>query len=397
MAGLTAGIELSLAGHEVVVFEAADGPGGRVRTDLVDGHRLDRGFQILLDAYPETRRLLDYRALDLRAFSPGALLRWNDRFHRVGDPLREPTKLLETLRAPIGSPLDKVRILAFRRAVAKGTLAELWQRPETTARQRLEDAGFSETMIERFLTPLFAGITLDPELAGSSRVVEFVFRMLGAGDAVVPALGMGAISDQLAARLPSGALRLDSPVRAVTARRVVLEDGETVELDSVVVATDLSEAARLTGIESRPWKGVTSVWLRADSPPIDEPVLVLNGGGTSPINTLAVMSQVSPDYAPAGSSTIVVSTPSTEPGVVDQMRTQLGQWFGEATFGWDLLRIDRIERAQPVQPVGRARSGALQTDDGIWICGDHTRDASINGAIGSGRAAAQALSTARDT
>lgn len=395
LAGLAAANELVSAGHQVTVLEASDGPGGRVRTDVVDGYRLDRGFQILLDAYPEANALLDYDALDLQRFTPGAMIHFDGRFHRVGDPLREPAKLLDTLRAPIGSPIDKAKILAFRLSVGRSDIDALWEKPETTAAERLVKAGFSKQMIERFMTPLFAGITLDPELTGSSRVLEFVFRMLGAGDAAVPANGMGSISDQLAARLPSGALRLSTPVATVTATEVTLAGGERINADQVVVATGQSEAARLTESQDRGWRGVTSVWLSAAEAPIDEPVLVLNGSGTSPINSLVVMSEVSTAYAPPGSANIVVSAPMIRPGLVEDMRAQLKQWFGQKADTWDVLRVDEIERAQPKHPVGLGNRGPSKTADGIWLCGDHTTDPSINGALASGRRTALQLSAVK--
>ena len=394
LSGLAAATEIIRAGHDVVVLEASDGPGGRVRTDDLDGFRLDRGFQILLSAYPEARDLLDYDELDLRAFTPGALVRLDGAFHRVADPLRSPTRLLDTARAPIGSPIDKARILAFRQAVTRGDLADLWRRPETTARRRLADAGFSDTIVDRFLGPLFTGITLDPELGGSSRVLEFVFRMLATGDAVVPARGMGRISDQLAARLPDGALWLSTPVEAVETGKVTLADGERLEADAVIVATDLDEAARLTGVPTRPWRGVTSIWLAADEPPLTEPILVLDGSSTGPVNSAVVMSEVSPHYAPPGRWLVVASTPATGPGLVPEMRSQLASWFGPVADRWDLLRVDEIERAQPAHQPGHDRTGALATGDGIIVCGDHVRDPSINGALGSGRAAARALLSA---
>jgi len=390
LAGLAAAVEVSRSGNDVVVLEASDGPGGRVRTDEVDGFRLDRGFQILLSAYPEAQDLLDYGELDLRAFAPGALVRFDDRFHLVADPLRSPTKLLDTARAPIGSPFDKAKILAFRQAVGRGDLASLWERPESTARFRLEKAGFSEAMIERFLGPLFTGITLDPELGGSSRVLEFVFRMLSAGDAVVPARGMGRIADQLADRLPEGSLRLSTPVDAVDAGTVTLASGERVDADAVIVATDLDEANRLAGTPTRGWRGVTSVWLAADEPPLTEPILVLNGTGSGPLNSTTVLSEVSPHYAPPGRWLIVASTPSVGPGLVEGMRAQLASWFGSVAETWQVLRVDEIERAQPTHLTGQDRTGALATDDGVIVCGDHVRDPSINGALGSGRAAARA-------
>lgn len=377
------------------MVEAADGPGGRVRTDDVDGHRLDRGFQILLEAYPYARSMLDYSALDLRRFAPGAMVHVDGDFHRVGDPFREPTRLLETVRAPIGSPVDKARILAFRRSVGKGSTEAIWERPETTARQRLSDLGFSDRMIERFMAPLFAGITLDPDLGGSSRVLEFVFRMLGAGDAAVPATGMGAISDQLAAALPEGSLRLNAPAAHVSKNNVILADGETIVADVVVVATGVTDAAKLAGVEDRAWRGVTSLWLAADEAPLTEPVLILNGQGTEPINSMVVMSQVSDTYAPAGAATIVVSSPTIRPDLVADMRTQLRSWFGSIADHWRELRVDEIEQAQPTQPLGLGQRGAYRTPDGIWICGDHTTDPSINGALASGHHVARELSTVR--
>ncbi len=391
LAGLAAAIEVDRAGHEVVVLEASDGPGGRVRTDEVDGFRLDRGFQILLSAYPEARDLLDYDELDLRAFAPGARIRVDGAFHAIADPLRAPARLLDTMRSPIGSPVDKARILAFRLAVARGDLADLWQRPETTARQRLDAAGFSPAMVERFLGPLFTGITLDPELGGSSRVLEFVFRMLAAGDAVVPARGMGRISDQLAARLPAGAIRFDTRVEAVEPGKVTLAGGEHVAADAVIVATDLDEAGRLAGTATRGWRGVTSVWLATDEPPLTEPILLLNGTGAGPINSATVISEVSPHYAPPGRWLLVASSPSVGAGLVEGMRAQLADWFGAGAERWEVLRVDEIARAQPIHAPGHDRTGALATADGIVVCGDHVRDPSINGAIGSGRAAARAV------
>ena len=392
LAGLSAAVELHQQGHEVQLLEASDGVGGRVRTDEVDGFQLDRGFQILLEAYPEAQDMLDYAALDLHPFTPGATIRLDGGFHRLGDPLREPKQLVSTLKAPIGSPFDKARILAFRLAVSKGTVDDLWKGVGTTAISRFERAGFSQDMIERFLRPLFAGITLDPELQSSSQVVEFVFRMLSMGNAVVPSKGMGAISDQLAARLPAESVQLSTPVAELGKGAVRLEGGNTITADAVVLATGATEASRLAGSADPGWNGVTSMWLAADEAPIDEPVLVLNGEGVSPINSMVVMSNVCQNYATNGKHLLVVSTPSTDAELPAAMRRQLGDWFGGVAESWEEVRVDVIEKAQPKQLPGHDGRAPLSLDNGVWIAGDHRRDASINGAIGSGRAVAQAVS-----
>ncbi len=66
LAGLACARRLTAAGVPATVLEAADEVGGRVRTDVVDGFRCDRGFQLINPAYPEVRRVLDVRALRLR-------------------------------------------------------------------------------------------------------------------------------------------------------------------------------------------------------------------------------------------------------------------------------------------------------------------------------------------
>lgn len=408
LAGLAAAVELHEAGHAVQVFEAANRPGGRVATDDVDGHLCDRGFQIMLAAYPDAGTLIDLDRLDMRWFAPGALVRRDGRFHRLGDPLQAPGTALTTLRAPVGTLADKLRILSFRQAVRRGPVSAVWSRPETTARQRLEAAGFSPVMIEGLLGPLFTGITLDPDLGVSSRVLEFVFRMLSAGPAGVPARGMGAIPAQLAARLPDGAVATGVPVEAVGAGAVTLAEGEQVAADAVVVATDRAAAARLCRLDDPGWRSSTTVWLAAPEAPVAEPLLVLNGDGPAggPPSSLAVMSAVSPAYAPAGSSTIAVSAPGTGVELVDALRAQLRNWYGPVASTWATLRVDEIAHSHPVVPLGTPRSlvAALdadlrRTDDpgaaAVWVCGDHLADPSINGAIASGRAAATAVLTAR--
>lgn len=399
LAGLAAAVDLTDAGHTAQVVEAAERVGGRVHTDAVDEHLVDLGFQIMLAAYPDAWELLDEDALDMKYFVAGALIHYDGAFHRVSDPLRDLTlngaaKLFTTARAPIGSPSDKARIVAFRRAVRKGTIAELWTRRETTARQRLDAAGFGPKMYDRLLQPLFAGITLDPDLSGSSRVLEFIFRMLSDGLSGVPAKGMAEIPRQLAARLPSGAIRLSAPVNSVTPSSVTTTDGETITADAVIVATDQTMAAELCDLPDAGWRQTTTVWMAADESPVEEPILMLNGDGRGPINSVAVMSQVAPDYAPAGAATIAVSAPVVEAGLVDGLQNQLREWFGSEVDSWQVLRVDEIHKAHPIQAIGHNRSGlaTIEGADGdILVCGDHRADPSINGAIASGRAAAARL------
>ena len=394
LAGLTAARTLSAAGLDVVVLEAADGVGGRVRTDAVDGYRLDRGFQILLTAYPELSRWLDLDALRLAPFDPGAEVRVNGRFHRVGDPRRRPADLVSTLRAPIGTWADKVRVLALAASVARGPAADLLRRPDRTTLERLDDAGFGPLIIERFFRPLFAGIQLDPTLEVSSRRFEIILRMLAVGAATVPALGMGAIPEQLAAGLPRGVVRLGAPVERLDGTTAVLADGTRVRGRTLVVATSGPVAARLIGIDDPGSRPVAAIWYATARPPRAGKALLLDGDRSGPAANVAMMSEVAPSYAPPGHSLVVAAIPgpaALEVGVADDTTRQMRTWFGPQVEDWDVLRVDVILHGQPDQrpPLDPRRRIALGA--GRYVCGDHRDTASIQGAMFSGRRTAERL------
>lgn len=389
MAGLAAARRLREKGHEPLVVEAESRAGGRVHTDVVDGFRLDLGFQVLLTAYPEAQRVFDYERLDLRSFESGAVVRVGDRFHRVGDPFRSPGDLFSSLRAPVGTRSDKLRILRFRRQVMSGDVDDIFTRAEMPASRRLSEAGFSDQFIETFLRPLFASITHDPTLSFSSRHLEFIFRMFTTGEAAVPATGMKALTEQLLADLPDDAISYHQHVESVAADHVIV-DGEKIRARAVVLATDQRDAAALsTEIDDRGSVGVVTFWMAAAEPPFRRPAVVL-AGSPGPINNLAVMSQISDLYAPPDQALVAVSCPDpsvTEPAI----RAQLTEWFGGGVEEWQTIRVDRIESAHPRQPVGLDPDQVVRLDSGLFVAGDHRQSPSIEGALVSGRRAGDAV------
>lgn len=395
LAGLTCARRLQAAGVDCEVLEASDAVGGRVRTDVVDGFRLDRGFQVLLTAYPEARRWLDYGRLELKNFSAGARVWCEGRMHRVSDPWREPGALGDTLRAPVGSWADKGRIGLLRWQARRGTLKELFARPETSALAALRARGFSERMIDRFLRPWLGGVFLDSDLATSSRMLEFVFRMFAEGDTAVPAAGMQAIPDQLAAGLRPGTVRLNARVEAVETQAVRLAGGERRAARRMVVAVDGTGAAALLPERAAPaWRAVTAVYFAAGTSPLREPTLVLNGTGRGRVNNVVVMSDVAASYAPPGAVLVAVSLPGDLPGadaaLAAGVRQELTAWFGAEVAEWRLLRVYRVTRALPVRwPL--VRQLPLAVRPGVWVAGDIASSASIQGAMESGSATAEAL------
>ncbi|MFP4311725.1 MAG: protoporphyrinogen/coproporphyrinogen oxidase, partial [Nitriliruptoraceae bacterium] len=360
LAGLTCALTLSAAGRGVVVLEAADEVGGRIRTDVVDGYRLDRGFQVLLTGYPAARRWFDLEALDLRAFSPGVLIRHRDRFRRLADPFQAPLAGAASVASPVASVLDGLRLLAWRRSVLHTPGPALASRPQVATAELLRSRGFSPAITAGFFGPFLAGTFFDPGMTTSSRVTELVFRSFFRGEVAVPALGMQQLPIQLAAQLPLDTVRTGQRVTAVMSGEVDVADGDRVRADHVVVATEGSAAARLLGHRLpggvAPDRGTTTLYYRAATPPVARPDLVLDADHRGPVTTLAVMTEVAPTYGPpAGDALVSVSTvgvPAEDDAWLDRaVRAQLTGWYGTEVQDWDRLATYRIPHAQPRMQV----------------------------------------------
>jgi len=392
LAGLSCALRLHSAGMRVRVLEAGDRVGGRVRTDRRDGFLLDRGFQVLLPAYPEVRSTLDLEGLELRPFYRGALIRAEGRFQRVADPLADPLAAVRSMVGGVASLGDGVAIARQWARVRRRSVESVLAAGQTSTAEALERRGFSPRLRSLFLRPFFSGVFLDPALETGSRLFDFVFRCFAEGGAALPGRGMSAIPEQLAARLPGGTIHAGVMVAEVGPRHVVLADGSRMDAGAVVVATEQAVAHRLLGAPPPPpARWTTCFYFAADRAPLGEPVLLLDGEGQGPINTMCEPSSVAPGYAPPGQTLISVSVVDPRwrgrPGLEERVRAQLQGWFGAPAAGWRTLGVYDIPDALPRQlpadlepPVRR-----LRTREGVFVCGDHRTDASIDGALRSGR------------
>jgi protoporphyrinogen oxidase len=250
-------------------------------------------------------------------------------------------------------------------------------------------------MIERFMRPWLGGVFLDAKLETSSRMLEFVFRMFAEGDTAVPALGMRAIPEQLAAGLTPGTVRLNARVAVLETGAVRLVGGERIEGRQVVVATEGAGAAELLPeVEAPTWREVTAVYFAAKKSPLGEPTLMLNGTGRGRVNNVSVLSEVAPGYAPDGEALVSVSVlgdqAMDEAPLVAEIRGELAAWFGAEVKDWRYLRSYRLKRALPVRwPL--ARRGAVAVRPGVWLAGDFVNSASIQGAMETGENVAEAI------
>lgn len=398
LSGLACARTLARAGLQFTIYEAADAVGGRVRSDVVNGFTLDRGFQVLLPSYPEARRVLDYDGLKLRPFYRGADVFYKGRFHRLADPFTHPSDAMKHVRDPFVPWLDRWQTIVLRKEVL--TTRKIERRiPEMETEDYLRDFGFTEDFIDRFFRTFFGGVFLEKDLRTSARMFLFLYSMFSTGGAVIPAHGMQAIPDQLAVSLPPDSLRLNCAVNAIQPGEITLASGEIIHADHIILAVSEEVAARLLpqSVPEKPLPGrsTTCLYFSTDQPLPDTPIIHLDGDGKGPVNSACVLSKVAPRYAPAGqhliSASIIGSPSSAELETV--VRDQMASWFGQSAYQWNHLRTYQIRHALPEGRQLRLGEGPLSAvlAPGLYRCGDWCEDASINGALISGRRAAEAV------
>jgi phytoene dehydrogenase-like protein len=392
LAGLSAATRLHRAGVSTTVLEAGDDVGGRVRTDVVDGFRLDRGFQVMLPAYPALRRVADVPALRPRAFTRGTIAMTATGRRWLAGPWHGPAAVAGAAAFAAGRPGDSVRMAAL---AARDLLA-----PDARVRaddgrgtaEELRHLGLSPDTVEQVLRPFLAGVFLDPPLRTSARLFHLLWRTFLRGGGALPAEGMQALPRQLAGGLPPGTVRTGVDVAEVTAGGVRTGDGEHVPARAVVVATDGDTAARLLpGVEAPGWHAVTTFYYRTAAAPLRSPTLLVDGLDELLLNT-AVLSEVAPGYAPGGAALIAASVPDrADPGLEPRVRRRLARIYDVDTRGWDLITTYAVPRALPVFGPGAPLRRPVRLGPGRYVCGDHRDTPSQQGALVSGERAAAAV------
>ncbi len=401
ISGLTAAVYLQRKGFKIQILEASDHAGGRIKTDLVDGFRLDKGFQVLLTEYPETKALLDYEKLNLKRFLPGATVLYENGQFEIADPFRRPSALFSTVFAPVGTLKDKINTFFLKNKLIKISVPSIFNQIETETILQLKKYGFSAKMIDRFYKPFFSGIFLENDLKTSSNMFDFVMKMFSEGDAAIPELGMEEIPKQLVAMLPKDSIQYNMKVNAIENNKIICENGKLVETDIIIIATEaIGLASNYIPKSKQNFHQVTNVYFEAKIAPTQKAVVVLNAAANKKwVSNLTVLTNVSKKYSSDERVLISVSL-NGNPTVDDEtlaknMQLELKNWYGNQVNDWKIIKVYRINYALPNQKkvTNEVLNSELELDKNVFICGDHLMNGSINAAMKSGRLVAELIAS----
>jgi len=395
LAGLAAARQLSIFGFETVVFESDSRVGGRVQTDKHEsGALLDRGFQLYNPAYPESARVLDHTALDLRPFSSAVISNTPHGNVKLADPRKIPRWTIDSALPASGSITAKLAFVKYALKQLRRSAGSIAVQPDQATHAALNGAGVKGAFFEEVIRPFLAGVFLESELDTSARFLDLVLKSFLQGTPSVPALGMQAIPDQLAAALPPGTIHLNTPVSAITADSVTA-NGSTWHARAVIVATDSTAANLLTGVPVRTWNAVTTWYHLAPLTQLTEgkPVLIVNGGGAGPLKSDSIVNSVvitnaAPEYAP-GHSLIATSALGVHPRDTS-LTPVLNNMYGVPTNEWNLIGHYQIPHALPSMATPFNVSSPTRYAD-LFLAGDYRATSSIQGAMVSGRRAADSV------
>ncbi|MFT5847761.1 MAG: protoporphyrinogen oxidase [Psychroserpens sp.] len=393
VSGLIAAKTLEAQGYKPVIIEATHDVGGRVKTDVVNGFQLDHGFQVLLDAYPLAIKHLDYEALHLQKFKPGATIFKNGKAQTIGDPLRDLSMLFSTMTASIGNFSDKLKVLKLNTTLKKKGLATIFSTEETTTLKYLQAQGFSSGMINDFFKPFFSGIFLEPNLETSSRMFEFVYKMFGEGHAVLPKGGIGDIPKQLKSQLNQTTFMFDTKVEEVNDDHIITTNGKRLDTHFTIIATEANSIVKNLK-QSNNWKSCENIYFKTKSQHLDKPIIGLIADDKALINNIFFHNTLETNFKGDEellSVTVVKDHNLDDNELIKQVQSDLDAFCNikDTTF----LKRYHIKNALPELTNLYNDCSPLETQlkSTIFLAGDQLLNGSLNAAMRSGERAAEGL------
>jgi protoporphyrinogen oxidase len=394
ISGLVAAHVLENHGLSPVIIDANDRVGGRVKTDIVKGFQLDRGFQVLLSSYSAAKKYLDYKSLDLQTLKAGSCVFVGGKQCFFGDPLRDLSLFIPTLLSPLGTLGDKLKIAKLNFHLQKKTIDKIFEDREITTKEYLTAKGFSKKIIKNFFIPFFSGIFLESELYTSSRMFEFVFKMFGKGLALLPKGGIEEISKQLKNKLKKTKILFNTLVSNVKNKEITLSDGKKIKTDFTIIATEPANLVEGLKNQKVDWKSCQNLYFNCYGRVFKKAFIGLVANPESLINNVFYPTSIPTNNKGENeliSVTVVKDHSLPEEKLIERVKNELKKECKIESVGF--LKLYSIPKALPhlnnlqydVSP------SETKVKDGVFLAGDVLLNGSLNAAILAGENAAMGV------
>ncbi len=392
VSGLIAALQLETYGYKPIIFETDNRVGGRVQSDVIDGYILDRGFQVLLNAYPLAKKYLDYEKLNLKAFAPGSYIFGRDKLLTVGDPIRDFSFLWSTLFSKIGSFSDKLKVYRLTKELREKPIEVIFKEKEISTIDYLKNYGFSLRIIDTFFEPFFAGIFLETDLNTSSRMFEFVFKMFSSGEAAIPAKGMQEIPNQLASKLTRTEFYFGKKVKTIYNNEIIFEDDSKFVFEYCVVATEASDIISNLKGSRVSWKSAYNLYFEvAQKDAFKKPIIGLLANCPNALINSVCFPYTENTKNKLLSVSVVKATPLQEDELVQIVKDELNNFFNIKPLKY--LKTYYIKKSLPnlSNIQYKIHPSETQLTESIFLAGDTLLNGSLNAAMFAGELAAQAV------
>jgi len=396
IAGLQAAQILQSKGLDFILIEKTSSLGGRVQSEQFQGFTLDHGFQVLQTAYPEVQRSIKLSKWDLSYFQSGAYVLQNGKFKPFLNPLKSPFLFLKNVNSSGANIFDFLK-LAWIWFKTQGSISPTNSNIETTSELILR-YHFSDKFQRNFLRPFFAGIFLDDQLSPPASLFFYYMKQFLEGKAAIPKQGMGAIALDLASRIPKEKLKTSAWVTEIKDKSLILNNGEIVYFDQLILATDPKHACELLKIDfpSEAHFGSKTFYFSMNKNLATSlPLIYLMPLNSSPVLHFSCLSQVNPSLAPEGKH--LISATSLQMNLTDlEVVQELARVLGLSTNDFIFLKSFSIPHS--LFKVGYFNDVCQKAEgENIILAGDYTHFPSLQAALSSGRNAAEKITTSSQT
>ena len=390
--GLSAAFYLQRKGLQVKVLEGLSQPGGRARSENIDGYTLDRGVHFYHNSTTELAKIIDTQSLGLKNTYPGYLLNYKGEFSLFTNPLYQTLDTVSTALAKNATFSDKLRLFGLYAKLKTSSYNKIIKEQDASTFQFLSKSGFSNKLIDSFFRPLLAANIFDYNLQSSSRFSKLYLKSLFQDHVALPKKGIGSIAKKIAEQLNENTIVYNTKVKKVVENGVELLNGEIIYAKKIIIATNAIDANTLMCDKKMEAEctHVSTLYFSTENTPLSKPVVMLNGNnGTTLINHVFVPSVLHSEYAPGGKHLVAVNIVKEhdldDAELEAKCLTELSEWFGLKVMDWNHIKTYHIKYAMPFKPILDEVAFSKAITENVYVCGDSLSVGSMESALRSGR------------